>query len=275
MREGTVVTDEGCERLRRIAEYEAWGYDGWREAAAEELGAEPLSKGHVYTVPCIHENRRHFEARPKGTYVLKVCSRCLKGEADHGRGGCFLDNELGVWAEARRRGDDELLCPIVGANRREGWMLMEHCGRITELSDVETYDVDRGFQQYLGKRLQARGWLPSSVKRMDIEPMAFKDRPVAIDYEKLYHDSWQGDPLRWSWAEFLRQDATHTAAARLAISEHDNATSQDPQLGRDYHWKKKQLEDMHFSETSWPDRPGRSERARKVDRARRDITRSD
>ncbi len=118
----TPLTAEGRARFRKVAEYEVWGYESRREALRSELGATRLLKGHVYTLPGIHEGRRHIEPGYKETYVLKVCSDCasdgpteMTHHWDHSdTSTCFLKSELGVWNDAVRRGDDDLLCPIVG-----------------------------------------------------------------------------------------------------------------------------------------------------------------
>lgn len=252
----TPLTTEGWARLRKVAEYESWGYDTYREALHEELGATQLSKSHVYTFPCIHENRRHAEPGYKDTYVLKVCSRCLHGKplGYKGHEGCFLDNEVGVWDEAVRRDDDSLFCPIVAADRGQGWMLMEHCDHLSELPDSESFGVEVRnsyyFQRHMGRRLRERGWLPSSTKRMDIEVMAFEGRPVVIDYENLYHESWRYDPLHWRWSQFLRWDATHTLTTDLAIDENERKVGNRAAPIHGHQRKREQIEELHYSRTS-------------------------
>lgn len=249
----TPLTAEGRARLRKVAEYGSWGYESRREALRSELGATQFSKGHVYTLPCIHEGRRHVESGYKETYVLKICSDCAGDgftEMTHhwdrsDSSSCFLEFELGVWNDAVRRGDDDLLCPIVDADRSQGWMLMEHCDDPGALPDDHPYDglkVRNSYHanRYIACRLRERGWLPSSTKRMDVEGMVLDGRLIAIDYENLYHEDWMFDPLCWRWSKFLRWDTPYTAATNLAIAERDHS-------GRVSSRHRRLVEEMHYS----------------------------
>lgn len=222
----TPLTVEGRARLRKVAEYKSWGYDAYHDALREELGACRLSKCHVYELPCFHEGRRHVDPGYKDTYVLKVCSQCLDGEplGHRGHEDCFLDNEVGIWNEAIRRGDHSLFCPTVAADRRQGWMIMEHCDYAGVLSGPESRFErsemsDRA--EDVKRELRARGWRPTSTDDMDVEVMALDGRLVVIDYEKTYHEDWMFDPLCWSWSEFLRRDTPHTATTNLAVAGQD------------------------------------------------------
>lgn len=100
----TPLTTEERARLRKVAEYELWDYESRQEALQSELGATRLSKGHIYTFPCIHEGRRHAESGYKETYVLKICSDCADDDLTkmthhwdrYDSSSCFLESELRV-----------------------------------------------------------------------------------------------------------------------------------------------------------------------------------
>lgn len=226
MERDTPLTVEGRARLRKVSEYESWGYDTHDDALREELGASLLSKCHVYELPCFHDGQRHVDPGYKNTYVLKVCSRCLEGETwGHlGHEDCFLDHEVGVWEEAVRRGDRPLFCPIVAADRRQGWMIMEHCDNTGVLSGPESrFEPGEMFDRTedVKRELRGRGWRPASTGDMDVEVMALNGRPVVIDYEKIYHEDWMFDSLCWNWSKLLRRDTPHTATTNLAVAGQD------------------------------------------------------
>lgn len=247
------LTASGRARLQKAAEYESWGYETYYEALHGELGATSLAKSHVYTFPCVHKNRRHAEPGYKDTYVLKICPRCLHDEplGHSGHHNCFLDNEVGIWNEAVRRGDELLFCPIVAANRDQGWMLMEHCDHAGILSGPDSQFDRSEMSDRMGEmkpRLRDRGWGPTSTEDMDVEVMAFENRLVVIDYEELYHEDWLFDPLCWRWSKSLRRDTSYTAATDLAIDEHKRAISHHahPKISP---YRRRLVEDMHYSTT--------------------------
>lgn len=283
----TPLTTEGRARLRKaVVEYESWGYERRRDALREELGAERFSKSHVYTLPCIHDGRRHAESGRNEAYVLKVCSTCANGEYAHWErrdtANCFLDSELGVWETAVRHGDDDLFCPILDAEQREGWMIMEQCDHLSALPDDHPYDDLEVLNSYhanqcIARRLQERGWLPSSFRTMDVEAMVLDDRLVAIDYESIYHIDWMYDPLSWHRSPALRRDTPHTAAAVLARDIRDAEVRGHPGPSRN---RRRALDGLHYTKirarreaesVDAGSRSGATGRRRRRRRRRRDV----
>lgn len=247
----TPLTPAGREGLQKVAEYDSWGYDTAHEAVPEELGGSYI-RSCAYTFPCVHKGRKQAEPGHKETYVLKICDRCCRGIplGSQGHTDCFIDNEVMIWKEAVRRGDDSLFCPIVAADRDQGWMLMEHCDPLdTLVSPNQLFDSSEISDRVeeTERQLQDRGWRPKSIKRMDFELMVLDRRVVAIDYENLYHKDWMFDPHYWRWSECLRWDTPYTAMTEYAIEEHRRKISDIMTSSRFDLEYRRLLDELHYT----------------------------
>lgn len=190
------VTAQGRDQLREVlADYEFGDGDG-EERLRNEFGAKPIE--HGYELPNIHQGRQHIRSSHNDRSALKLCWHCVR-DKDHPGNHCRIEQELWVWNEATRRGDTDLFAPIVGADRGESWIIQEYCEDVTELPGPpeRTWGIIGKMKQHL----RDRGWCP-----IDIEVMAFDNRPVVIDYEYVFPED-ANDSLYWHSFREVRDDA--------------------------------------------------------------------
>jgi hypothetical protein len=165
----------------------------FREGIAESLGAQKLEYGKgAYVLPAEHDGTTLLDGGTDGAAgVIQTCSRCQRG-VHHPR-ECAIASEAMVWNTARRRGETFHFAPVLGQNIDAGWQVMQKATPLGEyLSDClqpfgpDGNDIDpMAFRRAVKAALRRRDWYPE-----DVEVMAIDGRPVVIDYEKMYHESF-------------------------------------------------------------------------------------
>ena len=169
------------------------------------VGSEPK-------FPVVNNGVVYVDDPNEREYVLKYCDghkTCVNNTLRRSNPvKCGIHIESWLWEEANRRGDDDLLAPVVASSGFGGeyhWLLMIWGHPLKEREEnnqVDSLEIRKQFSTIL----KSRGWVHSEHwKKLEIKDI--EGDAVRIDYdssypadlfESLYHHSLSRSGVEWS-----------------------------------------------------------------------------
>lgn len=215
------LTPEGRNRIKTAVSHYSSDKELFEDLLADILGAESFKRFNYFLFPRTLRGVDLVTGGKADKYVLKVCSSHLK-EKSH---DCRLQQEVWVWKEAVRRGNDHLFAPIAESEIKSGWAVMafgyplgdlDYAVPIPQSPDkISLNEV----KNRLFNDLRANGWIP-----YDAEAKAINEEPVIIDYERIYPENMFGGHYVHSFPGFyeheLYSSETKQAARENSRPEH-------------------------------------------------------